>query len=202
MRLVWRSSVVVLLLLVALAISWLPWKELIRLEKSSADEPRPPAVQYSPPPADIPPPAVNPSGSPAAQQAPSPAADPAVAMADKVVVLVNAERASGGCAPLKPDPKLTLAATEHSQDMVARNYFNHTTPDGVDPWKRAKAAGYAHPTAENIAMGYADPASVVAGWMKSPGHRANIMNCKSKAVGVGLARTPKGVTYWTQLFGS
>jgi uncharacterized protein YkwD len=201
MRLVWRSSVVVLLLIVALAISWLPWKELIKLEPSSADEPsRQQVVQDTPAPAPpaIPPPAVNPS----TKQVPPPAADPTAATLGQVLVLLNVERKKGGCAPLKADARLNTAAAKHSQDMVTRNYFSHTTPDGIDPWQRAKAVGYPRPTAENIAMGYQDPAAVVAGWMKSPGHRANIMNCKSKAVGVGFARNPKGVLYWTQLFGA
>jgi uncharacterized protein YkwD len=115
-----------------------------------------------------------------------------------VLRLTNAERAKAGCAALHLDARLTAAAQDHSEDMANRSYFSHTTPEGKSPWDRAKAAGYADPSAENIAMGYPTPAAVVAGWMGSAGHRANILNCASHAVGVGY--DPRGF-YWTQLFG-
>jgi uncharacterized protein YkwD len=117
---------------------------------------------------------------------------------DEVVRLTNLERAKAGCDGLRIDPQLTAAAQGHSADMAARGYFSHDTPEGKTAWDRAKAAGYADPSAENIAMGYHTPADVVTGWMNSPGHRANIVNCASHAVGVGY--DPRGF-YWTQLFG-
>ncbi|MEN3362140.1 MAG: hypothetical protein V7637_6122 [Mycobacteriales bacterium] len=117
---------------------------------------------------------------------------------DEVVRLTNLERAKAGCDGLRIDPQLTAAAQGHSTDMADRGYFSHDTPAGKTPWDRAKAAGYAEPSAENIAMGYRTAADVVTGWMNSPGHRANIVNCASHAVGVGY--DPRGY-YWTQLFG-
>ena len=86
--------------------------------------------------------------------------------------------------------------------MVKRNYFSHTSPDGTTFVTRAKAAGYTSPIGENIAWGYRTPEAVMTAWMNSPGHRANILNCKAKAVGVGLARKADGTPYWTQVFGS
>jgi uncharacterized protein YkwD len=120
----------------------------------------------------------------------------------KVVVLVNAARADAGCGPVRRDPRLDDASLAHSEDMIARDYFSHTTPDGVSPWDRAKAAGYDVPTGENIALGQPDADTVMEAWMNSEGHRANILNCSSKAIGVGLALDSSGTPYWTQMFGA
>ncbi|WP_242902990.1 CAP domain-containing protein [Actinomadura terrae] len=117
-----------------------------------------------------------------------------------VVSLTNAERAKAGCEPLRVDARLARAARRHSADMAARNYFDHTSRNGDSPWKRMEDAGYRSPGAENIAKGYATAAAVVAGWMKSPGHRANILNCDLRAIGVGMA-AGRGGPLWTQDFG-
>jgi uncharacterized protein YkwD len=121
---------------------------------------------------------------------------------DAVVTLVNTARATAGCDPVHEDPRLDAAALAHSEDEIARDYFSHTTPDGVSPWDRAEAAGYDVPTGENIAQGQPDAASVMDAWMESEGHRANILNCGSKAIGVGLALDSEGTSYWTQMFGA
>jgi uncharacterized protein YkwD len=119
-------------------------------------------------------------------------------VADEVLRLTNAERAKAGCGPLHADPRLAAAAQQHSSDMASRDYFSHVTPEGQTPWDRAKAAGYTQPSAENIAMGYRTAAEVMAAWMQSAGHRQNILNCASHALGVGF--DARGY-YWTQLFG-
>ena len=121
-------------------------------------------------------------------------------MEDQAVALTNAERRKQGCDPLRPDARLREAARGHSLDMKKRDFFDHTTPDGVDPWERAKAAGYREPSGENIAKGQQTPADVMKAWMESPGHRENILNCDSKAIGVGVATGPDG-PWWTQIFG-
>ncbi|MCO5994710.1 CAP domain-containing protein [Actinoallomurus rhizosphaericola] len=117
-----------------------------------------------------------------------------------MVRLTNAQRAAHGCTALRIDTGLRTAARLHSADMRDRNYFDHNSPDGRTPWDRIKAAGYTSPGAENIAKGYATPEAVVQGWMKSPGHRANILNCSLKAIGVGVAYGSGG-PWWTQDFG-
>jgi uncharacterized protein YkwD len=116
------------------------------------------------------------------------------------VHLTNAQRERHGCAPLRTDSRLRAAARDHSADMRDRGYFDHDTPTGTSPWDRIKARGYADPGAENIARGYHSATAVVAGWMDSPGHRANILNCDLKAVGIGVAYGPSG-PWWTQDFG-
>ncbi|MFD5450341.1 CAP domain-containing protein [Streptomyces sp. NPDC127100] len=120
----------------------------------------------------------------------------------EVVELTNRERARAGLPGLAADPRLTAAAQAHSADMVARDFYSHTDPDGGRPWDRAAAAGATRRTVgENIACGQRSPADVVEGWMNSPGHRANILGADFTHIGVGLAGGGRAGMYWTQLFG-
>ncbi|WP_053716871.1 CAP domain-containing protein [Saccharothrix sp. NRRL B-16348] len=119
----------------------------------------------------------------------------------KVVELTNGERAAHGCPALAADDRLATAARAHSADMAAQNYFDHVSKDGRSFVDRVKAAGYPAPGAENIAAGQRTAEAVVKGWMDSPGHRANILNCKLKTLGVGMARGGSYGIYWTQNFG-
>ncbi|MEV7793284.1 CAP domain-containing protein [Streptomyces sp. NPDC087512] len=120
----------------------------------------------------------------------------------KVVALTNRERARAGLPALAADPRLAAAAQAHSSDMVARDFYAHTDPDGGGPWDRAVAAGATVGTVgENIACGQRSPAEVVEGWMHSPGHRANILTAGFTRIGVGLAGGGRAGMYWTQLFG-
>ncbi|MFI6093441.1 CAP domain-containing protein [Streptomyces sp. NPDC051218] len=122
--------------------------------------------------------------------------------ASAVLRLTNAERTAAGLRPLSPDPLLTVAAQNHSADMIARAFYAHTSPDGGEPWHRASAAGSGHRAiGENIACGQRTPAEVVDGWMDSPGHRANILKPSFTHLGVGYAGGGSAGTYWTQLFG-
>ncbi|MGW3669380.1 CAP domain-containing protein [Streptomyces sp. NPDC005141] len=122
--------------------------------------------------------------------------------AHEVIALTNAERVSAGLPPLWADTRLTTAAQAHSADMVARDFYAHTSPEGGRPWDRAAAAGCTHRTiGENIACGQRSPAEVVQGWMNSPGHRANILKRDFAHIGIGLAGGGRAGTYWTQLFG-
>ena len=115
--------------------------------------------------------------------------------------LTNRERAANGCPALAPDDRLAAAARAHSADMAAQNYFDHVSKDGRSFVDRVKAAGYPAPGAENIAAGQRTAEAVIKGWMDSPGHRANILNCKLKTLGVGMARGGSYGIYWTQNFG-
>lgn len=126
--------------------------------------------------------------------------DQAASYEAEVVALTNDQRAAHGCPALRDDPRLRAAALGHSVDMQVRDYFAHNTPDGVTPWTRIQAQGYSDPSAENIAMGQPTPQAVVEAWMNSAGHRANILNCSSKAIGVGVQFGPNG-PWWTQDFG-
>ncbi|MFF0222924.1 CAP domain-containing protein [Streptomyces sp. NPDC004629] len=120
-----------------------------------------------------------------------------------VVELTNRERGRARLAPLAVDPRLTAAAQAHSADMVARDFYSHTSPEGTQPWDRAAAAGSRRRTiGENIACGQRSAAEVVEGWMNSPGHRANILKPDFTHIGVGFVGGGRTGTYWTQLFGA
>lgn len=143
--------------------------------------------------------------------------DPAwVAWEEEVLTLTNEVRAQGadcgvngsfGPAPaLSMNPELRCSARLHSMDMAQRGFFDHINPDGVDPSRRITAAGYAgFMTGENIAQGYPSPAAVVAGWVDSDGHCANMMSPMYTDIGVGYYTQPSsgwfGGPWWTQNFG-
>jgi uncharacterized protein YkwD len=116
----------------------------------------------------------------------------------QVVALVNDERAKAGCGSLTEESHVTKAAQDFSDQMSAENFFSHTSPDGTTFDQRIKNAGYPKPGAENIAKGQTSAAQVMDSWMKSEGHRANILNCSLKKIGVGV--TTAG-WYWVQDFG-
>ncbi|MFF7366804.1 CAP domain-containing protein [Streptomyces tricolor] len=139
------------------------------------------------------------SAAPAAPSTPQPAAT-ASGVSGEIVRLVNAERAKAGCQALTLNSALTKAAQAHSEDMAAHRNMSHTGSDGSNPGDRITRAGYAWSTyGENVAYGYSTAEQVMAGWMSSPGHRANILNCSFKEIGVGLAQPG---SYWTQDFGT
>ncbi|MFD9634376.1 sigma-70 family RNA polymerase sigma factor [Streptomyces violascens] len=154
-------------------------------------------------------PSAKPSSRPAAPK-PSPTAKRAAASTDSgqpaaaqdVLALVNSERAKAGCSALTSNPKLYDAALKHSENMAAQNFFDHTDPSGAGPGERITAAGYKWSTyGENIARGQADAAAVMDSWMHSPGHRANILNCAFKEIGIGV-HYGSGGPWWTQDFGT
>ncbi|MEU5862528.1 MULTISPECIES: CAP domain-containing protein [unclassified Nonomuraea] len=157
----------------------------------------------SPTPTATPSPKPSPTTSATPAPKPSgPAGTVGTAEENEVLRLVNAERAKGGCNPLKHDAQLRAAAFGHSSDMAAKNYFDHTSKDGRSFMDRIRAAGFTGGTAfaENIAKGQTTPASVMSSWMNSSGHRANIMNCRYTVIGVGVARNGQGPLHWTQDF--
>jgi uncharacterized protein YkwD len=120
--------------------------------------------------------------------------------AAQVLSLVNEERAKVGCSPVAANSALTDLAQSYSEDMAARGFFDHTDPDGRTPWDRAEKAGISNLGGENIARGQANAAAVMDAWMNSPGHRANILNCDFKTLGVGV-EFGSGGPWWTQNFG-
>lgn len=119
---------------------------------------------------------------------------------------VNAARASRrscgsqafpAAAPLTLEGRLTAAAEAHSQDMFDHGFMSHTGSDGSSVVDRVERQGYTWSAlAENVAAGFPTPESVVAAWLGSPGHCANIMNAAYTELGTGS----EGV-YWTLVFG-
>jgi uncharacterized protein YkwD len=100
---------------------------------------------------------------------------------------MNRERVAHGLHPLRLNERLTLAATDRMRDMFEKHYFDHTSPDGIDPFSWLDKRGYDYAEAgENLSVGYATAADIVDGWMKSPAHRVNVLNEHFDEVGVAV----------------
>lgn len=134
------------------------------------------------------------AGPAAGPGAPRGGDDPRVAA---FVEQMNAHRQSEGCGALAWHQGVADVAQAHSLDMVERDYFSHTNPDGADPFDRLSGAGitWSGGAGENIAYGTSDAATVLEMWLDSSGHRANIENCGFTHHGVGLASGR-----WTHVF--
>jgi len=103
----------------------------------------------------------------------------------------NGQRSGNGVGGLQLNGQLNQAAQAKAEDMVARNYWSHTTPDGKEPWQFITSTGYSYQTVgENLAYGFSNSTSTVTGWMNSPGHRANLLNANFQDVGFGIANSP------------
>jgi uncharacterized protein YkwD len=137
---------------------------------------------------------------------------------EATLCLINQERARNNELPLRPSPKLTQIAQQHSEDMVASDYFSHTTPSGETQLERVLASGYipnsqvGYTIGENIAWAtlyLATPRAIVAAWIASPEHLANILNSEYRDSGIGvdpaapqsLGEGQQGAVY-TQEFGA
>jgi uncharacterized protein YkwD len=177
---------------------------------SAASAPPPAKAKAPAPPAPT-------SSGPCANAGVIPTSENIPQVAAAILCLVNQQRAQNGESPLRDNPDLDSSATHHSQDMVAANYFDHTSPTGETPLDRIQASGYlaagnAYEIGENIDYGQlylATPSETVSAWMSSPGHRENILNADYVDSGVGVvAQVPAeagsgeaGATY-TQEFGA
>jgi uncharacterized protein YkwD len=136
------------------------------------------------------------------------------AAGQRVLELVNTARAGprrcgdrpfSAARPLARSAVLGRAALLHAGDMARHNYFDHRGRDGSTPAERIARAGYRfRATGENIAAGPSTPEEAVAGWFRSPGHCANLMNPAYAEMGVAYAveRNSEFGVYWTQVFGT
>ncbi|HPD29603.1 MAG TPA: CAP domain-containing protein [Phycisphaerae bacterium] len=117
---------------------------------------------------------------------------------------LNNYRLANGLGILMYSDSLEQAAQAHAQDMHARNFFDHTNPDGKTSFDRAVAAGFCSPlmVGENIAYGQQSVADVQAGWEGSPGHNANMLHTGYAFVGMGHYVSFLGEHYWVQVFGT
>ena len=112
-----------------------------------------------------------------------------------VLCLVNLERAQHGREPLQSSPQLEAAAESHGREMIAQDYFAHIAPSGETPVDRARASGYipnseaGYVIGENLAWGtltLATPEAIVAAWIASPEHLANILEGKYRETGIDV----------------
>jgi uncharacterized protein YkwD len=120
----------------------------------------------------------------------------------QLVDLINAERTRRGVSALRVNSVLMQVAEAHSQDMVDRNFFNHTNPDGQAPWDRLDEAGYAWwYCGENIGGGYTTAQAMFAGWMDSTmGHREIMLSPDYTEIGIGYVTGGTYGHYWTADF--
>lgn len=150
-------------------------------------------------------PTAKPTVQPTAKPTATPTANPVVSseneMEQEVLSIVNQERAARGLNALTWAEDLANVARAHSSDMISRNFFSHTNPDGQSPFDRLKSNGISYrAAAENIAYGQRSAKDVMNSWMNSSGHRANILNANLKEIGIGAVKNQKGTIYWTQVF--
>jgi uncharacterized protein YkwD len=138
-------------------------------------------------------------------------------VSEATLCLVNRERAGQGESPLRVDAALACAAESHSADMASADYFDHVGPGGDTPLSRMRRCGYVYSPqvgyeiGENIGWGtlwLATPRAMVAAWMASPGHRANILNGRYRDTAIGVSPHPlaslargQGGAIYTQDFG-
>ena len=131
--------------------------------------------------------------------------------AESVLSAINSARAKAGCGPLRLNGKLVAAAKAHARAMAEQNFFGHAGKDGSRFSNRIKRQGYSYSTAaENIAAGQKSASQVVSSWMKSSGHRRNILNCRMTETGIAVVyqaedRPIRGNPaplryYWVQVF--
>lgn len=115
--------------------------------------------------------------------------NPAVAFGTSTIFkLSNNARQANDLPSLTLNEELSTAAQEKAEAMVAGNYFEHTAPDGTTGWDYIDETGYIYTYAgENLAASNEDDVSVVEGWLKSPGHRANLLSPNFSDIGLGIA---------------
>ena len=120
------------------------------------------------------------------------------------VCLVNVERRKHGLRTLRANAGLALAGQRHARDMVRKRYFAHNSLGGSDFKARISRAGYLRRSSgailgENLAwgsQGLATPRAIVRSWMKSPGHRANVLQPRFREIGIGVVRaSPQGSSH-------
>lgn len=123
-----------------------------------------------------------------------------------LIDLTNGDREQEHLGTLVLNDTLTKAAQAKANDMAAKSYFAHTSPEGLDPWHFMHEAGYEFQYAgENLAVNFSDSEDVVSAWMDSPGHRANILNGKFTEIGIATAvgeYKGKKTTFVVQMFGT
>src|SRR4029079_16600268 len=105
-----------------------------------------------------------------------------------LVDLANGDRAQHGYGTLTLNSTHVAAAQAKANDMAAKGYFAHVSPDGTDPWHWFKEAGYQFDYAgENLAVNFVDSGDVNDAWMNSPTHRDNILNPHYTEIGIATA---------------
>lgn len=122
----------------------------------------------------------------------------------QVFELTNLERAAAGVDRLILSPELTRAAQDYAEVLARGDCFGHACDPQADLRSRVERSGYTDWTriGENIAAGQRSPEEVMAAWMASPGHRANILNPAFREIGIGVVNRGRSGLFWVQIFGA
>lgn len=159
--------------------------------------------RQAPPPAPAPEPVVEAPPTPAPTPRPAPPARSLSTIVDTVFLLTNRERARASLTPVRRNAELARAAQLQAEQMAAAGKLAHEIPGSRFPTlvSRLKVVGYQYrAVGENVAEGYTSGAALMAGWMTSAPHRANILSARFTETGVGMARSKTGRTYTAQVF--
>lgn len=106
---------------------------------------------------------------------------------EKIIGLINVERAKKGLAAVTENEQLMWAAQKKGESMFAQNYWAHVAPDGTQPWQFISESGYAYQSAgENLARDFGSEESVINGWLNSPTHKANLLNGNFTETGIAI----------------
>jgi uncharacterized protein YkwD len=170
---------------------------LLVVLSAACSRPAPPRAPTPEPVADAPPPTPRPAARPA------PPSRSLITIIDTVFLLTNRERTRASLTPLRRNPELARAAQLHAEQMAATGKLAHDLPSARYPTlaSRLRLVGYTYrAVGENVAEGYTSGAALMAGWMTSTPHRANILSARYTETGVGMARSKTGRTYHAQVF--
>lgn len=120
----------------------------------------------------------------------------------EIVELTNRKRRKRGLKLLKINMQLMCLARKQSASMARNNQLSHTV-NGKSLALRIKKSGYPYRhVGENVARSKRLPPHVVRMWMKSQGHRVNILNPHFREIGIGIAKAKNGDKYFTQIYGT
>ncbi|PYP81158.1 MAG: hypothetical protein DMD35_02555 [Gemmatimonadetes bacterium] len=159
--------------------------------------------QAPPPPAPTPEPVAEAPPPAAPKSRPAPPVRSLSTIIDTVFLLTNRERLRASLTPLRRNADLARVAQLQAEQMAAAGKLAHEVPGSRYPTltSRMKLIGYQYRSAgENVAEGYTSGAALMAGWMTSPPHRANLLSARYTETGVGMARAKSGRTYTAQVF--
>ena len=124
------------------------------------------------------------------------------AFEQRVIQLVNVQRALNGLSLLRYDARLDTASERHNTVQAQTRTMAHSGIGDGDPGSRIRATGFANAWGENVATGQRSAEQVVAEWMASPGHRRNILDPDFTRIGVAFGTDASGRTFWAQSFGA
>ena len=159
--------------------------------------------QAPPPPTPAPEPVAEAAPTPVPAPRPAPPTRSLSTIVDTVFLFTNRERARASLKPLRPNADLARAAQLQAEQMAAAGKLAHEVPGSRYPTltSRMKLIGYQYRSVgENVAEGYTSGAALMAGWMTSAPHRANILSARYTETGAGMARSKTGRTYTAQVF--